>query len=96
MQAKGEYRDREQTQVAVLDALAGRADEGMTVFELRSRVEVDIDRLEDALAELKADDLIEVDDADGRTVIVPDDDAIGPEESDEPGLFEELRNRLPF
>lgn len=96
MQAKGPYRDREKTQVAVLDALAGRADEGMTVFELRSRVEVDIDSLEEALAELKADDLIEVSEAEGRTVIVPHDKVIGPEESEEPGLFEELRNRLPF
>ena len=96
MQAKGEHRDREEAQVAVLDALAGRADEGMTVFELRSRVEVDIDRLEDALADLKADGLIDVDESDGRTVILPDEDAIGPEETQEPGLFEELRDRLPF
>lgn len=96
MQAKGEHRDREETQVAVLDALAGRTEEGMTVFELRSRVDIDIDRLEDALAELRADDLIEVDDAGDRTVIVPDDEAIGPGEDDEPGLLDELRRRFPF
>ena len=28
MQAKGEYRDREETQVAVLDALVDRTEEG--------------------------------------------------------------------
>ena len=46
MRAKREYRDRDETEVAVLDALADRKDEGMTVFELRSRVDVDIDELE--------------------------------------------------
>lgn len=97
MRAKQEYRDRDDTQVAVLDALAGRPDEGMTVFELRTRVDVDIDSLEDALADLKADDLIEVDDANERTVIVPDEDVVGPGGDDgEPGLFEEIRRRLPF
>ena len=40
MQAKGEYRDREETQVAVLDALVDRTEEGMTVFELRADADV--------------------------------------------------------
>jgi len=53
MRVKPAYRDRDETEVAVLDALADRREEGMTVFEIRSRVDVDIDRLEDALAELK-------------------------------------------
>ena len=97
MQAKPEHRDRAETEVAVLDALADRADEGMTVFELRSRVDVDIDRLEDALADLKADDLIEVDEDGNRTVILPDEEAVGTTDPDEEhGLFEELRRRLPF
>jgi predicted transcriptional regulator len=97
MQAKQEYRDRGETEVAVLDALADRAEEGMTVFELRSEVEVDIDRLEDALADLKADDLIEVENDGPRTVIMPDEEAVGPADpTDEPGLIEELRRRLLF
>ena len=95
MRAKREYRDRGETQVAVLDALAGRRDEGMTVFELRSRVDADIDELEDALADLKADGLIEATDEDERTVIVPEDHAIGqydPEE--EESLLDRLRSWL--
>jgi len=97
MQAKPEYRDRGGTEVAVLDALADRAEDGMTVFELRSEVDVDIDRLEDALADLKADGLIDVENDGNRTVILPDEDIVGPaDHGEDPGLFEELRRRLPF
>jgi hypothetical protein len=97
MQAKPEHRDRGETEVAVLDALADRAEEGMTVFELRSRVDADIDSLEEALADLNADDLIEVEENGGRTVILPDEDAVGTVESDDDSsLLEELRRRLPF
>jgi hypothetical protein len=97
MQAKPEHRDRGETEVAVLDALADRAEEGMTVFELRSRVDADIDSLEEALADLNADDLIEVEENGGRTVILPDEDAVGTVESDDDSsLLEEFRRRLPF
>ncbi len=97
MRAKPEYREREETQVAVLDALADRQAEGMTVFELRSHVDADIDTLEGALAELKEDDLIEARQEDGRTVIRPDERAVGPVEDDsESGFFDEIRRRLPF
>jgi DNA-binding transcriptional ArsR family regulator len=81
----------------VLDALADRADEGMTVFELRSRVDVDIDRLEDALSELKTDGLIEAEEDGNRTVIMPDEEAVGtPDPDDDRGLVDEIRRRLPF
>lgn len=97
MRAKPAYRDRDDTEVAVLDALADRATEGMTVFELRAKVDVDIDTLEDALAVLKEDDLIEVSHEAGRTVIVPDERVIGPEESENThGIFDRLRERWPF
>jgi predicted Rossmann fold nucleotide-binding protein DprA/Smf involved in DNA uptake len=98
MQAKAAYRNRADPEVAVLDALADRQDEGMTVFELRSRVEVDIDTLEAALAELKADGLIEVTEDGHRTVILPDEAVVGPDNDggDDHGLFEEIRRRLPF
>jgi hypothetical protein len=96
MQAKPEYRDRDDAEVAVLDALADRGDEGMTVFELRSHVDHDIDSLESALAELKADDLITVDDDDERTVIIPDEDVIGPDQPEDDSLFDQLRRRFPF
>jgi predicted transcriptional regulator len=97
MRAKPEYRDRDETEVAVLDALADRGEEGMTVFELRTRVDVEIDRLEGALADLKADDLIEVEENGDRTVIVPDEDVVGPADPDDDrGLFDELRRRFPL
>jgi DNA-binding transcriptional ArsR family regulator len=92
MRAKREYRDRDNTEVAVLDALADRRDEGMTVFELRSRVDVSIDELEGALADLKADGLIEVNDESERTVIVPEDHAIGQYDPDEEqSLLDQVR-----
>ncbi|WP_255151975.1 DUF6432 family protein [Halorarius halobius] len=97
MQAKREYRDRERTEVAVLDALVDRQEEGMTVLEIRSRVDVDIDRIETALAELKADGLITVEDADGGTRIYPADRVVpsGTEEPD-PSFVDRLREKLPF
>ncbi|MBV0924005.1 MarR family transcriptional regulator [Halomicroarcula limicola] len=97
MRAKPEYRDRDETEVAVLDALADRHEEGMTVFEIRSRAEVTIDQIEGALPALKEDGLIEVEDNGERTVILPDEDVVGPAETDEEtSLYERLRRRLPF
>ena len=94
MKAKREFRDRADTEVAVLDALVDRRD-GMTVFELRSHVAVGIDDLEDALAALKADGLIEVDDGE-RTLIKPDDRVVpepGEQDTEESALGR-LRERL--
>ena len=97
MRVKPAYRDRDETEVAVLDALADRREEGMTVFEIRSRVDVDIDRLEDALAELKEDDLILVSHENERTVIVPEDGVVGPADvDDDESLLDALRRRLPL
>ncbi|WEL17635.1 Transcriptional regulator, contains HTH domain [Halorhabdus sp. SVX81] len=95
MQAKPEYRDRDETDVAVLDALAERGEDGMTVFELRSSVDVDIDQLETALSKLKADDLIEATDEGEQTRIVPDSDVIGPESDDDTDTFvDRIRERF--
>ncbi|MGB9931056.1 DUF6432 family protein [Haloarcula amylolytica] len=97
MRAKPEYRDRDDTEVAVLDALADRRDEGMTVFELRSRTEENIDRIEDALAALKADGLIEVEDNGERTVILPGEGVVGESLPDEDeSLLDQIRKRLPL
>ncbi|MFB6310401.1 MAG: DUF6432 family protein [Salinirussus sp.] len=97
MRVKPEYRDRDETEVAVLDALADRAEEGMTIFELRTHVDEDIDTLEDALAALKSDDLIEAAEDGERTVIRPDEGVVGPETRDESGGYlAALRRRLPF
>jgi len=97
MRAKPEYRDRDETEVAVLDALADRHEEGMTVFELRSHADVNIDQIEDALAALKEDDLIEVDNNSERTVIRPDEHVVGtPDPDEEESLIEQIRKRLPL
>jgi DNA-binding transcriptional ArsR family regulator len=96
MRALPEYRDRDDTEVAVLDALADRRDEGMTVFELRTRVDVDIDTLEEALADLKADGLIEATEEDDRAVIVPEDGVVGQVDPEEESFLGQLRERLPF
>lgn len=98
MRAKSAFRDREATQVAVLDALVNRNQGGMTVFELRAAVDVDIDDLEGALADLKADGLIDVEEREGRTVITPDEQVIpDPEEpDDEESIVDWIRERIPF
>ena len=97
MQAKREYRERDETEVAVLDALVDRTEEGMTVFELRAGVEADIDDIETALAELKDAGLIDVENDDGPMRIYPDDRVVPDledEEATETSLIEGLKNRL--
>jgi DNA-binding transcriptional ArsR family regulator len=98
MRAKPAYRDRDDTDVEILDALAERKEDGMTVFELRAEVETDIDTLEGSLADLKDDDLIEVDEEGERMVILPQDHVVGPESTDdeETDVFDQIRDRLPF
>lgn len=99
MKAKREYRDREEVEVAVLDALVDRNEEGMTVFELRSRVEADIDELETALGNLKDDDLIDANEGDRRTLIRPDERVIpDPEkqDGDDPSFVDRIIERLPL
>ena len=95
MRAKPEYRDRDETEVAVLDALAERNGDGMTVLAIRSAVDADIDALEEALGSLKSDGLIEADIDGGRTVITVEDYVIGPGESErDDDLFDQLRDRF--
>jgi DNA-binding IclR family transcriptional regulator len=97
MRAKPAYRDRDDHEVEILDALADRHEEGMTVFELRAKVGHDIDTIEDALADLNEDGLIEVSNEDGRTMIVPRDHVVGStNHEDDGGFFDDVRDRLPF
>lgn len=98
MQAKREYRDRDETEVGVLDALVERGEEGMTVLEVRSHVDADIDRIETALGELKQDGLIEVERDGDRTLLYPDDRVVpDPNESEkDPSIVERIRDRLPL
>jgi pyrrolidone-carboxylate peptidase len=95
MRAKPEYRDRDETEVAVLDALAERDGDGMTVLAIRTAVDADIDSLEDALSNLKSDALIEVSTDGGRTVITVEEFVVGPGETDTgEDVFEQLRDRF--
>ncbi len=98
MGAKREFRDREEREVAVLDALVEQPEEGLTVFELRSHADVTIDDLETALGNLKADDLIEVEENGDRTVIVPDERVVpDPDEpEEESSVIDRIRDRLPL
>lgn len=97
MQAKPKYRDRPEEEVAVLDALVERAEEGMTVLDLRAAVETDIDTIETALSSLKEDGLIQVRQEGERTLICPADRVVpDPEDGhgDEPGLLDALREKF--
>lgn len=97
MRAKREFRDRDEVEVAVLDALVDRAEDGMTVLELRAAVDADIDRLEEALSNLKDDDLIRVDAEDERVLICPADRVV-PDPTEEPAedrsLVDAVREKL--
>jgi len=98
MGAKPAYRDRPAAEVRILDALVDRADEGMTVLELRAAVDTDIDRIESALAALKDDGLIVVTDAHGTVRIHPADEVVPDPTVDvdpeDPSLLDVLRDRL--
>ena len=98
MQLRREHRDREDTQRVVLEALADRHAEGMTVFELRSVVDTDIDDLETALSGLQQAGLVTVENDGERTVFVVASEAIEPESGPEtePGFLEWLKGRLGF
>lgn len=94
------YRDRPETEVAVLAALVDRQEDGMTVFELRSHVETDIDGIETALGALKEDGLIVVESggrAGDSAVIKPADHVVASEDvAAGESVFDRLRDRLPF
>lgn len=97
MQAKSEFRDRPDPEVAVLDALVERSEEGMTVLEIRTAVDADIDTIERVLSTLQSEGLIEVSTEQGQTRIRPADRIVPDPETvpdEETGVFEALRERL--
>ena len=98
MRAKRAFRDRDDDQVAVLDALVDRGEEGMTVLELRAAVDADIEAIETALSALKRDGLIDVSSDGSSTVIRPDDRVVPTpgEEHPDQSFLEWLRQQLPF
>ena len=97
MAAKPEYRDRPDVEVALLDALVDRGDEGMTVLELRAAVDADIDAVEEGLSALKEDSLITVESEERVRVyaherVIPNPDA--PDDDPSEGLVDAIRDRL--
>lgn len=98
MQAKREFRSRSETEVAVLDALVDRPEEGMSVLELRTRVDVDIDTLEEALSSLKEEALIDTNRSNEQLVIIPADRVVPDEENEnnDQSMYDNIRERLPF
>lgn len=97
MKARREFRDRPDHEVAVLDALVDRNGGGMTVLELRTHVDVDIDELEAALANLKEAGLIEAREQADRTLITVADRVVpdGEEsETEDASVVDRIRDRL--
>lgn len=96
MGVKLEYRNRPAVEVAILEALVDRANEGMTVLELRAAVDADIDRIEAALSALKTDGLITATETNGTVRIHPTETVIADptETTAESNLFESLRDRF--
>lgn len=90
------YNDRDEVEVAVLDALVERPEAGMTIFELRSRVDHDIETLEPALANLRDDELITVEYDEERSVIRPVEEVLPRSGSNERpvGWLERIRRRF--
>ncbi|AKH96874.1 DUF6432 family protein [Halanaeroarchaeum sulfurireducens] len=95
MSIRRELRQRDDVEVTILDALADRREEGMTVFELRSHVDVDIDELERGLANLKSDGLVDAESNGHRTVILVDDRAIPDEPvTEDASILDAILERL--
>ncbi|MFW6384050.1 MAG: DUF6432 family protein [Halodesulfurarchaeum sp.] len=93
MELGREHRNRDGTQVAVLEALVERGEEGMTLFELRSVLGVDIDELEGALSGLRDAELVRAEQHEQRVVFVADAAALAEEDTD-PGFLGWLRKKL--
>lgn len=97
MAVSPEHRDRDDVEFEVLSALAGRADDGMSVLELRAAVDAEIDRLESALGDLKDAGLIDVEREDDAVVIYPADSVVvdpAELEDEEPSVFDSIRDRF--
>lgn len=95
-----EFTDRDDVEVEILQALVDRSEDGMTIFELRTHVGADIDAIENGLAALKADDLIDVEERspEGASAVIKPAERVVPVpgEAESSSTFERIRERLPF
>lgn len=87
---------RDEVEAAVLDALIAGPESGMTIFELRSHVDYDIEALEPALANLREDGKITVEYGEDRSVILPAENVRHQREGrdDSTGWIDRVRRRL--
>lgn len=91
-------RQEDERDAAVLAVLSERPEEGMTIFELRSQVDADIDTIESSLERLKSRDLIETEQADDRLTIRPTEAAmdVADDRTETSSWIDQIRERLPF
>lgn len=94
----GPASNRDEVELAVLDAVLERGEEGITVLELRSLVDTEIDGIEKALTALKEDELIVVEPTADGAVIRPADHVSADDTASEqpPSLIDRILDRLPF
>lgn len=86
----------EEWEGVILEALLQRAEEGMTIFELRNQIDANIDTIEASLERLKDRGLIQTEQTDGRVSIRPTERALRlhREESTAQSWFERIREWL--
>lgn len=100
MGSRSIYDSRDEVEVQILDALVERAETGMTIFEIRTAVSVDIETIEPALSNLRDAGLITIEYSEERSLIRPADRII-PEETTEAespdrswDILQRIRNRF--
>lgn len=92
----GDGLSDDELEAHIVRALRGRAEEGMTIFELRNQVPADIDRIEGALAELNNRNIIECDTGGDRVIVRPTDTAYDDLGTADGSVMDRLRELLPW
>lgn len=82
--ARGRDKHRKEVEAAILDTLIEGPDAGMTIFEIRSHVDFDIEALEPALAQLRDRGKITIEYGEDRSVIRVKENAITPDDRIQP------------
>lgn len=100
MSGKVQFRNRDETEVAVLEELIDHSEDGMTVLELRAEIDANIDDIEQSLTALKRDNLINIEEpnrADDEILIKPADRVIPAEDHDtQHSILDTIRDWLPL
>ena len=87
--------DPEEVENAVLDALVAGPEAGMTIFEIRSHVDYDIEAIEPALAHLRDKGKITIEYGEDRSVIHAADHVSGKSrQQDSPTWIERIKRTI--